>query len=306
MHENEPSPSNQPEHVTSEQIPHSGIYHDEHPVDEFDNTPLPEAVERGLVNPMPDTPAGLEPTEPTEKKSHKKLLIGGAAFLAGAAVIAGSVIGIRAAGDAPKNTPPAPDPKATSQTPEATPTPVAEALTIASLEVPAGATPEQLGITFFQDRLSAWVMAGTIPENQKGYFTSGGSVDFINSLADKNGNLFADALLVPNWRDNPSLATWVANEKKTNASYLENWFLTYNSGISGDTEAFKASTTVDLTTTVPQTGMLKTIGTEHNNADKNRIGSKYDPQELTRNGEKFTFQYALQTINGKEKISTLQ
>ena len=52
--------------------------------------------------------------------------------------------------------------------------------------------------------------------------------------------------------------------------------------------------------------MLKTVGTEHNNADKNRIGSKYDPQELSRNGQKFTIQYSLQTIDGKAKISSLK
>ena len=258
------------------------------------------------MNPTPDIPAGLKQTDPVEKKSHKKLIIGAAAFLAGAALVAGSVIGLKAASDMPKNTPPGPDPKATSQTPEATPTPKAEVLTVASLEVPAGATQEQLGITIMQDRLSAWEMAGTTPENQRGYYTSGGSVEFINSLADKNGDLFADALLVPNWRDNASLATWVANEKKINANDLESWFITYNSGIAGDVEVFNAYTTVDSTVTVPQTGMLNTVGTEHNNADKNRIGSKYDPQELSRNGQKFNFQYSLQTIDGKAKISSLQ
>ena len=261
----------------------------------------------------PDRGAGVsgqpelsEQTERSQDKTKRKLIIGLGAGAAGIALAAGAVFGISSLNVAPKprhSNSASADP---SKTPEATATRVAEVLTVASLEVPAGASPEQLGITFFQDRLSAWEMAGATPDNQKAYFTSGGSVDFINSLADKNGNLFADALLVPNWRDDPSLATWVANEKKTNASYLENWFLTYKSGIAGDTEAFKASTTVDSTTTVLQTDMLKTIGTEHNNADKNRIGSKYDPQELTRNGEKFTFQYALQTIDGKEKISALQ
>ena len=263
-------------------------------------------MERGLLNPTPDTPAGLKQTDPAEKKSHKKLIIGAAAFLAGAALMAGSVIGLKAASDVPKNTPPAPDPKATSQTPEATLTPKAEVLTVASLEIPAGGTPEQLGTAFFQDRLSAWEMSGATPENQKAYFSSGGSVEFINSLADKNGNTFADALLVPGWRDDALLATWVGNLKKNNAGYLENWLLTYKSDIAGDTEAFKANTTVESTTVVPQTNMLKTIVTDHNNADKNRIGSKYDPRELGLNGQRVVFQYTLRTIDGKAKISTLQ
>ena len=258
------------------------------------------------MNPIPDTPAGLEQSGPVEKTSHRKLIIGGAAFLAGTALVVGSFVGLKAASNIPKHTPQAPDPKATSQTPEATSTTNAEALTVASLEVPAGATTEQLGTTFFQDRLSAWEMAGATPDNQKAYFTSGGSAEFINSLADKNGNLFADALLVPNWRDNSSLAAWIKNLKKNNAHYLENWLLTYKSGIAGDTEAFKAYTTVESTTVVPQTNMLKTIVTDHNNADKNRIGSKYDPQELGWNGQQSTLQYSLQTIDGKAKISTLQ
>ena len=305
MHENESSP-NQVRDVTSEQTLHSDIHHSERLVDEFNDTPLSEEVERGLVNPSPDTPAGLAQSGPVEKKSHRKLIIGGAAFLAGAALVVGSFVGLKAASNVPKNTPPAPDPKPTSQTPEANPTSKPEVLTVASLEVPAGGTPEQLGTAFFQDRLSAWEMSGATPENQKAYFSSGGSVEFINSLADKNGNTFADALLVPGWRDNALLATWVGNLKKNNAGYLENWLLTYKSGIAGDTEAFKAYTTVESTTVDPQTNMLKTIVTDHNNADMNRIGSKYDPRELGLNGQPVTFQYTLRTIDGKAKISTLQ
>lgn len=315
MHENEPSPTNQPEHVTSEQIPHSGIHHDEHPVDEFDNTPLPEAVERGLVNPTPDTPAGLEstdPTDPAEKKSHKRLVIGGAAFLAGAAVIAGSVIGIKAASDAPKNTPPAPDPKATSQTPEATSTPTAnaEVLTVKSLEIPAALTPEQLGTTFVQDRLTRWDMAGSVggDQLQKDWIrTTLADKDFLAPTIAKNGDTFADALFVSNWRENPDLVKWVDQEKRSNLNGLELWLKTYKSGDSNDIEPFSRTSTVESTTVISQTAdtvSTSSAATEHTNADKNRA-VKLDPGIAMIDGNKITVNTTFQLVDGSWKISVL-
>jgi hypothetical protein len=316
VHENESSPSNQPDHITAEQIPHSGIHHDERPVDEFDHTSLPEAVERGLVNPTPDTAAELEPAEQassTEKKSHKKLVIGGAAFLAGAAVIAGSVIGLKAAGDAPKNTPPAPDPKATSQTPEATPTAAPEVLTVASLEIPAGLTPEQLGQTLVADRLSAWAMAGSIPDVQNqwlDYVSSGkGSTGaFVDGQVATNGAFFAEALFVPGFKSDALLTDQVSGWTKQNATLLEDWLLTYNSHDPKDLEPFNDYFTVESTTVVSQTTdsiTLAIAATDHNNAAQNRIGSQYDPGAVALDGYKFVMTVTLTSVGGAEKISAI-
>jgi hypothetical protein len=309
MHENEPSPSNQPEHLTSEQIPHSGIHYDERPVDEFDHTSLPDAVERGLVNPMPDTPAGLEQTESTEKKSHKKLVIGGAAFLAGAAVIAGSVIGLKAAGDAPKNALPAPDPKATSHTPEATPTAQPEVLTVQSAEIPAGLTPEQLGTTLI-DRLSSWDMAGATAANRDAYFAEGAKTGNANTYAtqvsESNGDIYAEALFGPNWQSVPILATYVPNEKIANADIIELWFKT-SSGTSGlDTSPFRNWDTVDSVTVVSQnaTSVTEHIDvTSNNNAGQGNRAETLAPGTAAQNGEKFVVKATFTTVGGVEKIS---
>lgn len=313
MYEKESSPSNQPEHITSEQIPHSGIHHDEYPVNEFDNTPLPEAVERGLVKPMPDTLAGLEQIESTEKKSHKKLIIGGAAFLAGAAVIAGSVIGIKAAGDAPNNTPPAPDPKATSQTPEATPTPSStpeQQLTVQSLEIPAGETPEQLGVAFVQDRFSKWEMAGATPEVEKLWGTASGSTgDFVTAQAANSAPIFGDALFVPGYQSDPRLSGFVADQAKSNAHSLESWLLTYQSGDPADLQPYNRGLTVESTKVVSQDANGLTIAvaaTEHDNAAKNRMGTTYASSFTSQvNGNKILITLTLTQVNGTEKISAM-
>jgi hypothetical protein len=298
--------------ITPEQIPHSGIHHDEYPVDEFDNTPLPEAMERGLVNPTPDTPAGLEPADPAEKKSHKRLVIGGAAFLAGAAVIAGSVIGIKAVSDAPKNSAPEPDPNATSQTPEATPpsTEQAEVLTVKSLELPATLTPEQLGTTFVQDRRSRWQMAGSVGGDQlknDWIRTTLADKDFLAPIIAMNGDTFADALFVSNWRENPDLVKWIEATKANNFAGLQLWLKTYNSGDSNDVEPFNYSATVESTTVVSQTAntvSISSAATEHTNADKNRA-DKLDPGGATVDGNKMTVNTTFQLVDGAWKISAL-
>jgi hypothetical protein len=320
VHENEPSPTNHPDQPVSEQIPHSGIHHDEHPVDEFDNTPLPEAVERGLVNPTPNTPAGLEPTDPTEKKSHKKLVIGGAAFLAGAAVIAGSVIGIKAAGDAPKNTAPAPDPKATSQTPEATPTPSStpeQPLTVQSLEIPANLTPEQLGVTLIQDRLSQWEMAGATDANTTAWHQAPNLDAFVLDLGQQNADKFSQALFVDGWQTDSSLASFSAAEQKSNAHTVENFFKTNHVTASEKAEFpmdFKpynrsisvAPADVKFVSQSPGEITLSILATEHDNKDRNRIGTTLSNDNQAQiEGNRFRANVTLKNVNGIEKIAAI-
>jgi hypothetical protein len=80
-------------------IPHSGIHHDEYPVETFDSTSLKDAIEQGLIT-MPDSAAPLitevtpiepfpEPSAP-EKKSRRGLKIG--ATLAGVGVAAAALL----------------------------------------------------------------------------------------------------------------------------------------------------------------------------------------------------------------------
>ena len=127
--------------MTEQQIPHSGNLPEqlrEQPVQDFDNTSLPEAVERELLQ-TPTSPASLPEAQPAPeqtKKGKKGLVIGVSASLAGAALVAGSIIGLNAAaGGAEEPEAPVADPKGTT---EVTPEPTASA------EPEDKRTPEQI------------------------------------------------------------------------------------------------------------------------------------------------------------------
>lgn len=74
---------------TPEAIPHSGVHHDERPVEEFD-TSLQDAYDQGLVHPTPETPSRFAHSldQDPKKSSKTRLLIGAGAL---AAVVAGGV-----------------------------------------------------------------------------------------------------------------------------------------------------------------------------------------------------------------------
>lgn len=284
----------------------------ETPVNEFDNTSLKDAVEMyhtdkkgNLI--VPETAAPL--IETPENKPKKRLLLTLGASAAGVALVAGGFFGVKAAMDSNSHNAPEKDPKATSEpsttsTPEATKAPEQE-LTVKSLEIPTGLSPEELGKTFVQDRLSQWEMAGATPENQKEWILADDTKSYLESLAEKNGNIFADALFIPDWQSDPHLIHEVDFEKGQNASSVENWFKTYDD--PGSDEAYKRSVSVDSTTVVSQTEgaiTLKVLATEHNNSVKNRA-SEFDPNATSNNGAKFLATVTFTTVGGVEKISAL-
>lgn len=185
-----------------------------------------------------------------------------------------------------------------------------EVLTVKSLELPATLTPEQLGTTFVQDRLSQWEMAGSVggDQLQKDWVkTNLADKDFLAPTIAKNGDTFADALFVSNWRENPDLVKWVDQEKRINLASLETWLKTYKSGDSNDVEAYKSGVTAESTTVVTQSGDAVTISvaaTEHDNADKNRAVT-LDPGIALIDGNKMTVNATFQLVNGAWKISAL-
>lgn len=116
-----------------EQVPHSGVYHGEKPVKDFDNTNLAEAVDQGLItvpdnvslieaNPA-DVPPIVPPTYTTEQSSSKperkkpglgtKIGVGAAALVVGV----GGYFGVQAV-NAGNNTPPEKNPDDNSQVEE--------------------------------------------------------------------------------------------------------------------------------------------------------------------------------------------
>lgn len=79
--ENEPAATSIPL-SQEEQVPHSGVHFDEKPVEDFDNTSLQEAVDQGLLQPLPETIHPLDPVdEPTTRHRGRTLGIGAGALL---------------------------------------------------------------------------------------------------------------------------------------------------------------------------------------------------------------------------------
>lgn len=300
----------------SEQIPHSGIHHDEYPIETFDNTPLPEAVERGLVNPTPDTPADLAPAP--EKPKRNKLLIGGSIGLAGAVLAAGAIMGIKAA-DGSNNASPEKDPKQTTQTPEATPSPSAtpeQQLTAQSIEIPASLTPEQIGVAVIQDRLSLWEMAGATDSNTTAWLHAPSADAFTLDLGQQNADKFAQALFIDGWQADASLTKFVTAEKMSNVGSVENFFKTNHitadqkATFPMDFEAYKRSVSVDpgdVTVLSQQTDTitLSILATEHDNADRNRLSSSLKGNKQDIEGNRFKATVTLKNVNGVEKIAAI-
>ncbi len=188
-------------------------------------------------------------------------------------------------------------------------TPKQEVFTVQSLELPANLTPEQLSTTI-QDHISQWYMAGSVGGDQlqqEWLKTTLADKDFLEPTITKNGDTFADALLIPDWRNNATLSEWVRSNESNNTACLELWLKTYKSGDSNDIQPFNRSTTVDSTTITSQTVDALSItssATEHTNADKNRA-AKLDPEVAKINGNKYAMNLGLQLINREWKISTI-
>jgi hypothetical protein len=192
-------------------------------------------------------------------------------------------------------------PEATS-TPSATGSP--EVLSVQSLEIPTGLAPDQLGSTIAQ-RLSQWEMAGATPDIRTAYVKSGGSFDYLTSVAEQNGSTFADALFVPGYESKPDLSIYIANKTKSNANSLENWAKTTLAPTSADKEPFSRSMTANSTSVTSQsdgTTQLAIDATEYDNASQNHIG-QIKPDELVIDGNEVTITVTLETVDGHEKIS---
>lgn len=214
-----------------EQVPHSGVHHGERPVDEFDKTDLAEAAERGLVNPVPDTPAELVPEK--AKKSRRGLLIGATATVAGAAIVAGSWLGVKAATDAgAESEAPAPNPNETSlieesPAPEETTAPIEQELTleqqIAEKQIPAGLSPEEYATALFE-RQTDWANAGANDDLVIRSVEANLSwEEFLPQVVEENAAVFIPALFGPNWRDSEQVVEYVDAMKRMNLTTLQNY-----------------------------------------------------------------------------------
>ncbi|MCX2746265.1 hypothetical protein OOZ51_00360 [Arthrobacter sp. MI7-26] len=142
-----------------------------------------------------------------------------------------------------------------------------------TLKLPAGLSPEQVGKTFVQDRLSQWYMAGATIENRKQWLAADDSDAYCAELADKNGDMFADKLLVPGWRDIPALANWVKNVRAINASRINLYFKTSGHNDARDLEPYKAwvvASAASSSNITGEGGQVTVTGVDMDNSSKNR------------------------------------
>lgn len=245
---------------------------------------------------------------------------------AGVATVAAGVAVVAAVASGPKSSdnkgsgPVATD---VAHTPEATPTNTPSTgekeISPASIEIPAGLSPEQLGVTLIQDRLSQWEMAGATDANTDTWSNKQGSDAkdaYTLELADKNATTFADSLFIDNWESEPSLKQFKKIEHDINLQSVEYFFKTNHTTASQkaefptDFEAYKRTVTVDPAdvTVVSQDAdsiTLAIIATEHDNKDRNRVGNELsngNPAQVE--GEKYKATVTLKNVNGVEKVAS--
>lgn len=226
--------------VTKAQIPHS-FRHGETPHREFDNTPLTDAVEQGLII-TPDSPALLMP----EKKSKKGAVLIGGAVLATIATV-GSIIGL-SSGDnektaGPTNEPTVSTPVSPGQTPtnnETTPGTGSEtdsALSLYGIEVAEYPTFASVADVYYKELTD--------------YRASG------NVSGEAGDARYLEALYGTRW-ENEAMAPYVDKVIQDSIAIINRHIAT---GENGDPE-YEESTTVTETSNVQEPGDQSTLSGE--------------------------------------------
>ncbi len=126
----------------------------------------------------------------------------------------------------------------------------AKAVTVQSVQIPTGLTPDQIGEAFI-GRISDWDMAGATPENRDAWYAAGGTDAYALQIAAKNGAIYAEALFGKNWQSDPKISRYVlgngqpnSSAEASNADVIQLWFDTSTGMDKRDLQAFKTSYTV--------------------------------------------------------------
>ncbi len=240
--------------------------------------------------PAPSSPDFPRQPEQGPNHSWRKRII---AIAAGVAVVAtAGFVGIEATAG---NSAPKKSDKASSasskptKSPEATATAKPEALTVQSVEIPAGLSPVDTGKAFIS-RLSDWNMAGATPENRDAWYAAGGTDAYALQIAAKNGAIYAEALFGKNWQSDPKISRYVlgngqpnSSAEASNADDIQLWFDTSTGMDKRDIQAFRTSYDVPDggVTILSQTAnsvseritMIQTNNASYNRADQIASGT---------------------------------
>jgi hypothetical protein len=232
----------------------------------------------------------------------KAIKRGVALLAAGALTIGLAGCGANASAQGPEPTSssssePTPD-TSEAPSPQETETP-----TSSEFEIPAGLSAEEVGELIVGDRFTNWNNAGaedslldrSIDENISWD-------DLLPIVADENKKLYADALYVDGWENDPNLVKSVDGARDANLSVLQ-WY-TYTAWSSEEKpenkEGFKSwmeVIDVDEVTSDEDSRVINVVYIQKNNSDQN-LGPEADPVETVYN-------ISLQTIGDTEKISAI-
>lgn len=291
----EPSfPTNQPtdhsgNNVAEQLVPHSGNLPGslrEQPVNDYDNTSLPQAYERNLLE-VPTSPATIPEAQPAQEKKNpgKGLVIGLTAGVATAAIAAASFMGIKAATAEGNTEAPNSDPKANSEIDSPPATPESYLPNRAEIEIQAGLSDEAFARAVL-DRQSRWLNEGNEDSLRTRKSEANLSWEELEQIiAKQNAEVYSAALFGDDWPSNPNVAYYAEKSQQTNQYTISRYSATawnsdqYPENLEGY-RYIREYASVEVLPTEP--GADRTIAITYlniTNADKNFWGTREAPME---------------------------
>jgi hypothetical protein len=308
-------PSTNDDGGVREQIPHSGVHHDETPVRDFDKTPLTQAYEQGLIQ-TPDSPAVLIAPEPRQERriGWRKPVAVVALLGAGAAAAFGVTKGF--SGDhsnaAPDRSPAAsatPTPGSESTKPEKTP--AAQPEFGFSAETYTN-NPEKL-MTDFADQINTWENSGFtegVEDNAPRRFELGDDMAYAAEITAASNDAFANNVFADGWQTDEhitkfykdavfihsdNIATALKTTRDANRDNKEHYVRTM--------EVVPGSVNAEVTENGDIKGTFDYQG--HDNSDMNKaedvLGGGIDP-----NSETGTYSVTFHDFGGKLMITDIE
>jgi hypothetical protein len=283
-----------------------------HPAINLRTTFAPEQPTRAPERPAtPPTPpetgdrgtGGSEPEQPRNKnrKRVRAGVIGSIALGTAAAVLAGGAWLLPKGSSDPPVTDPVPTEPA-EQPGESPEQPVNNGeYTVESLEVPANLSTEELAELMIENRITGWLNAGATNDLYRIAKESGDPWDVVvERVSAENRDIFADALFIDGWQDNPELKESVENFRNENWSRLGLYASTAFKTDGPEIEGFRSWIEVNgVTETQDGTSRILAINTTEYD---NREAAGLTLESGTPNG---IWTITLVVENGVEKIASI-
>jgi hypothetical protein len=286
-----------------------------------DSEIFPRTVEQ-IVEPSDsiDDLSRQDPLHSINKRSYRSLLIGGS-FVAAAALVAGSIVGLKMSSEAPKNAVPHKDPSETSQTPSVAPSEVATQTPniselIAAQEIKTGQTPDALGLNVIT-MINSLTMSGidtftadwNVEVAKTGDASDVARVAYADKYAKKQfTEIYGPAVFDVKEGDvvDPELQKVFDGLIAVNSNNIQlNWLTSH------ETTPFISKRAIDTPVQIiSQDNNQLTLSinyTETNNASQNRAGAAYTTSGVPNpNGLKDNLTVTLNSKNTTEKITVMK